>query len=110
MLRWMCGHTLMDRIRNQEFRDKLGVAPILEKMRERRLRWFGHVKRTTFDALVRRVESFIVEGKRSRGRPRKIWDEQIRMDLRELNLSEDMARDRSSWRRHIQVLDFGFSH
>lgn len=34
----------MDRIRNQEFRDKLGVAPISEKMRERRLRWFGHVK------------------------------------------------------------------
>ena len=34
MLRWMCGHTLMDRIRNQEFRDKLGVTPISGKMRE----------------------------------------------------------------------------
>ena len=27
MLKWMCGHTLMDRIRNQEFKDKLGVSP-----------------------------------------------------------------------------------
>ena len=51
MLRWMCGRTLMDRIRNQEFRDKLGVAPIFEKMRENRLGWFRHVRRKTFDVL-----------------------------------------------------------
>ena len=25
MVRWMCEHTLMDRIRNQEFKDKLGL-------------------------------------------------------------------------------------
>ena len=80
MLRWMCGHTLMDRIRNQEFRDKLGVAPISEKMHENRLRSFGHVQKKTFNALVRRVESIIVEGKRSRGRLRKTWDEQIKID------------------------------
>ena len=34
MLRWMCGHTLMDRIGNQEIRDKLGVTPISRKMRK----------------------------------------------------------------------------
>lgn len=31
ILRWMCGHKLIDRIRNQEFWDKLGVALISEK-------------------------------------------------------------------------------
>ena len=72
MLRWMCGHTLKDRIRNQEFTEKVRVAPIFEKMRENRLRWFGHVQRKTFDAPVRSVESIIVEGKRSPGRPRRI--------------------------------------
>ena len=106
MLRWMCEHTLMDRIMNQEFRHKLGVAPISEKMRENRLRWFGHVQRKTLAALVRRVESIIVEGKRSRGRPRRTSDEQIKIDLRELNLSEGLIRDRGSWRRHILVLDY----
>ena len=40
MLMWMCGHTLMDRIRNKQFRDKLGVAPIFGKMSKNRLRWF----------------------------------------------------------------------
>ena len=79
----MCGHTLMDRIRNQEFRDKLGVAPIFEKMHENILRWFGLVQRKTFAAPMRRVKSIIVEAKRSRGKPKRTWDEQIKVDLHE---------------------------
>ena len=43
MLRWMCEHTKVDRIRNHEFKEKLGVAPLFTKMRENKLRWFGHV-------------------------------------------------------------------
>ena len=39
MLRWMCGNTIMDRIKNREFREKLGVVPLSAKMRENRLRW-----------------------------------------------------------------------
>ena len=106
MLRWMCGHTLMDQIRNQEFRDKLEVGPISGKMRKNRLRCSGHVQRKTFAAPMRRVENIIVEGKRSRGRPRRTRDEQIKVDLHELNLSENLIRDRRSWRRHIHVLDY----
>ena len=70
MLRWMCGHTLMDRMRNHEFREKLALAPIPAKMRRNRLRWFRHVQRTTFDTHVRRIQSIIVEGKRIRVKPR----------------------------------------
>ena len=69
MMRWMCGHTIMDRLRNHEFREKLRVAPLFAKMRENRFRWFEHVKRKTYDGPVRRIESLIVERKRSRGRP-----------------------------------------
>jgi hypothetical protein len=32
MLRWICGHTSRDRIRNDDIRDKLGVTPIQEKL------------------------------------------------------------------------------
>jgi hypothetical protein len=31
MLHWICGHTRMDRVRNDDIRDRLGVAHIEEK-------------------------------------------------------------------------------
>ena len=57
---------MLDRFKNQEFTEKLGVAPLTAKMHENRLRWFGHVQRKTYDAPVRRIESIFVEGKKSR--------------------------------------------
>jgi hypothetical protein len=45
MLRWICGHTRKDWIRNDDIRDKLGVASIQEKLVQDRLRWFGHIQR-----------------------------------------------------------------
>ncbi|KAJ0765672.1 hypothetical protein HanPI659440_Chr08g0306081 [Helianthus annuus] len=106
MLRWMCGHTRLDRIRNELFRERLGVASISEKIREGRLRWFGHVKRRETTTPVRVVEILTVEGRRGRGRPKLTWDEHIRHDLLELHLSEDMVQDRTSWRHRIRVKDF----
>ncbi|VDO98069.1 unnamed protein product [Heligmosomoides polygyrus] len=42
MLRWTAGVTRMDRIRNDGIRQKFGVAPIADKMREARLRYVTH--------------------------------------------------------------------
>ena len=33
MLRWICGHTRLDKIRNEVIRDKIGVASIEDKLR-----------------------------------------------------------------------------
>lgn len=44
MLRWRCGKTRIDRIRDACFREHLGVASIGQKLREICLRWFQHVK------------------------------------------------------------------
>ena len=37
MICWMCGHTRLERIRNEVIRSKIGVANIEDKMREVRL-------------------------------------------------------------------------
>ena len=34
MLRWMCGNTWRDKVRNGDIRTKIDIAPIEEKMRE----------------------------------------------------------------------------
>ncbi|KAG5613703.1 hypothetical protein H5410_013527, partial [Solanum commersonii] len=104
MLRWMCGHTRSDKIRNEVIREKVGVASVVDKLREARLRWFGHVKRWCADAPVRRCEGLVVEGKRrGRGRPKKYWGEVIRQDLAQLHLTEDMTLDKKEWRSRIRV-------
>ena len=37
MLRWMCGKTRQDKIRNEAIRERVGVAPIVEKMVEKEI-------------------------------------------------------------------------
>ncbi|WMV55704.1 hypothetical protein MTR67_049089 [Solanum verrucosum] len=104
MLRWMCGHTRSAKIRNEVIREKVGVASVVDKLREARLRWFGHVKRRCADAPVRRCEGLVVEGtRRGRGRPKKYWGEVIRQDLAQLRITEDMTLDRNEWRSSIKV-------
>jgi len=57
------------------------VASIEYKMREARLHWFGHIKRRSRDAPVRRSETIECPAyRRSRGRPKKSWSEVIRHD------------------------------
>ncbi|VFQ88977.1 unnamed protein product [Cuscuta campestris] len=52
-LRWMCGKTKLDRISNEVIRRQVVMAPVEDKLREARLRWFGHVRRRNSDAPVR---------------------------------------------------------
>ena len=59
MVKWMCGFTRLDEIRNNVIRSLTEVAPIEKKMRESRLRWFGHVKRRSVAAPVRRCELIV---------------------------------------------------
>ena len=71
MLRWICGKTLKDRIQNEHIREMVGVAPIEDKMRENRLRWFGHIQRRSLEAPVRKSDLLTVYGNnRGRRRPR----------------------------------------
>ncbi|KAM3205400.1 hypothetical protein P3L10_028810 [Capsicum annuum] len=106
MLRWMCGLTRRDRARNETIREKVGVTSVECKMREARLRWFGHVKRRGMDAPVRRCERLALDGfRRGRGRPKKYWGEVIRRDMEQLQLTEDMTLDRKVWKTRITAED-----
>ena len=77
MLRWICGHTRMDRIRNDDISDRLEVAPIEEKLIQHRLRWFCHVQRRPSEAPVLcGVLSQANNMRRGRGRPKLAWERQ----------------------------------
>ncbi|XP_019265841.1 PREDICTED: uncharacterized protein LOC109243371 [Nicotiana attenuata] len=95
----------LDKIKNDDIRDKVGVASVDDKMREAKLRWFEHVRRRSLDAPVRRCELLALVGsRRGRGRPKKYWGDVIRQDLARLQIFEDMAFDRKVWRPSSTVV------
>ena len=93
-------------MRNEDIRTKIGVASIEEKMRENRLRWFGHVRRRPTDTSARRVERIkLWQVKRAQERPKKTWTEVTRQDIEAKGLSEGILLDRNEWRKLIHVPD-----
>lgn len=59
------------RIRNEDIRNKPGLAPVEDKMRENHLRWFGHLYRRSGQTVVRRSDDTRTTTKRKRGRPKE---------------------------------------
>ena len=77
MLRWICDHTRRNRVQNDDIRDRLGVAPIEEKLIQHWLMWFGHVQRRPLEASVHYgVLSQANNMRRGRGRPKLTWGRQ----------------------------------
>jgi hypothetical protein len=98
VVRRISGKTRHDRIRNDTIRERerVGVAPIVEKLVENRLRWFGHIERRPVDAVVRRIDQMEESHvKRGRGRPKKTIRETIRKDLEVNELNPNMVFDRT---------------
>nr|GFB07876.1 putative cytochrome P450 [Tanacetum cinerariifolium] len=93
MLRWTCCKTMVDMIPNGVFRAKLDVDSIFVKMREGRLRWFGHVKKRPKTTSVKRVEVILVDDSKRRGKLR--WDDRLKQDMKKLLLFEYMTSDRN---------------
>jgi len=86
MLRWILGLTLRDKKRNDDIRRILGVVCITDKVREARLRWFGHVQRREEEDCVRIILEADVHGQRSRGRQRKRRIDVVRYNMEDLRL------------------------
>jgi len=59
----------------------LEVACIIDKIREARLRWYGHVMRTADESSIKRIVTAEVNGRRCRGRQKKRWGDKIGLQL-----------------------------
>ncbi|KIH52545.1 hypothetical protein ANCDUO_17354 [Ancylostoma duodenale] len=56
------------------------------KLREARLRWYGHVLRTDNDSICKIGFDLDVPGKRPKGRPRQRWMDTLHADLKAVAL------------------------
>jgi hypothetical protein len=87
-----------EKVRNVTIREVMEVGKkILEVTEEKRLRWFGHVKRMPGNRLLRKIVEWEPEGTRRRGRPKERWIDGVRRSMTNHGLTEEdtRARDRS---------------
>ena len=105
MLRWMCGVTRMDKVRNEYIRGSLKVAPVTEKLKGNRLAWYGHVKRRDETHVTKRVMNINVDGWIGRGRPKKRWMDCVKNDMKEKGVSDSMTDDRTAWKKKTCCAD-----
>ena len=76
--------TRKDRIKNDDIRERVGVAPLEEKLVQHRLRWFGQLQRRPPEAPVHSgIISRFESTRRGRGRPRLTWEEAVKRDSNE---------------------------
>jgi hypothetical protein len=83
-------------LHNEELHILYSSPNIIKEIKSRRMRWAGHVARMGEERNVYRVLIGKPEGKRPLRRPRRRWENGIRMDRREIGWWSDNG---SSWLR-----------
>src|SRR6218665_1730645 len=107
-LRRILGRSRRERIRNEVTRKELGQqVTLVDKLRKRRLTWFGHVTRMEGNRLPVVALYGQVEGTRSRGRQPKKWIDNVKEDLmaQGMNMRDavDNSRNRRIWRSLVEA-------
>ena len=102
MLRFAMGVTRKDKIRNEHIRSTVKVEQLGMKMREGRLRWYGHVMRRDQEYVGRKMMEMELPGKRRRGRPKRRFLDAVKEDMQEVGVKETDVEDRKMWRMMIR--------
>jgi hypothetical protein len=96
------------KLHNEELHGLYSSPSIIRVIKARRMRWAGHVARTWG---VRGAYSILVgklEGRRSLGRFKHRWEDNIKMDLREIGFGDvdwiRLAQDRDRWRAFVNTV------
>ena len=92
---------------NDELRNLYSLPSIVRVVKSRRMRCAGHVARMGQGRGVYRVLVGKPEGKRPLVRPRCRWEDNIKMDLREVGEGGDwmeLTQDRDRWRALVDTV------
>jgi hypothetical protein len=96
------------KLHNDELHDLYSSPNIVRVIKSRRMRWAGHVERMGEGRVVYKVLVGKPEGKRPPGRPRRRWEDNIKMDLREIGIDManwiQLAQDRVQWRAFVNTV------
>jgi hypothetical protein len=95
-------------LHNKELHNLYCSPSMIRIIKSRRMRWTGHVARMGEKRNAYRILVGKQEGKIPLGRPRRRWEDNISMDLREIVWIGmdwiDLAQDRDHWRALVNTI------
>ena len=103
------GISYRDHVTNEEVRDRIrqAIRPYedLTTVKKWKLRWYGHITRST--GLAKMILQSTVQGGRRKGRQKKRWEDN-KTEWTGLNLGEALrkAENREGWRKVVAQSSF----
>jgi hypothetical protein len=96
------------KLHTEELNDPCSLSSIVRVVKSRRMRWAGHVALMGEERGVHRLLVGKPEGKRPLGRPRRRWEDNIKMVLQEVGGGRgewmELARDMDGWRAFVSTV------
>jgi hypothetical protein len=96
------------KLHNEELHNLYCSPSIIRIIKSRRMRWAEHVAGMGENRIAYRILVGEPEGKRTLGRPRRRWEDNIMMDLRDTGWGGmhwiDLAQDRDQWRALVNTI------
>jgi hypothetical protein len=96
------------KLHNYELHNLFSLPTIVRVIKSRRMRWAGHVARMGKGRGVCRILVGRPEGKRPLGRPKRRWEDNIKLDLMDIGIDGAnwirLAQDRARWRASVNTV------
>jgi hypothetical protein len=96
------------KLHNNELYSLYSSPNIVRVIKSRKMRWARHVARMEEGRGVYRILVRRPEGKRPLGRPRRRWEDNIKMDLRKIGIEGvnwiQLAQDSVEWRAFVNTV------
>ena len=100
MIHWICNVRAKDEVSSDSLLTKLGIQDLDVVLRTSRMRWFGHVERST--GWIAEVRKLNVVAQKRFGRPRISWDEVLENDRKKLGMDSADPKNCSEWRGRLR--------
>jgi hypothetical protein len=88
---------------NHELKDLTKNTDIVRYVKSKRMAWLGHLMRMEVERIPKTVLEWKPMGRRNRGRPRKMWIEDIEKDIQIMGIRgwRKLCKESAEWKEIV---------
>ena len=100
IIRWMCNVKANYNIHSDSLFSKLGIQNVEVVLYNSRIRWFGHVERST--GWISQMQKLELDSCKKPAKPKKTWNQLILNDKKKLGMICANPIKRSEWKGRLR--------